>query len=76
MSLDCSVVFGLSETAVRSLSLEGNNTYLLWEVGKAPDFALEIGSESIADADLSHKRDRYAEIGVSEYWSSTPPASK
>ena len=68
VSPDCYVVFGLSEVALRSLSLEGNNTYLLWEVGKAPDFVLEIGSGSTADADLGRKRDLYAEIGVGEYW--------
>ena len=68
MSPDCYVVFGVSEAALRSLSLEGNNTYLLWEVGKAPDFVLEIGSGSTADADLGRKRDLYAELGVSEYW--------
>ena len=44
VSPDCYVVFGLSDNALLSLSLEGNNTYLLWEVGKAPDFVLEIGS--------------------------------
>ncbi len=68
VSPDCYVVFGLSEAALRSLSLEGNNTYLLWEVGKAPDFILEIGSESTANADLVRKRELYAELGVSEYW--------
>ncbi len=68
VSPDCYVVFGLSESALESLSLDGNNTYLLWEVGKAPDFVLEIGSPSTADADLGRKRDLYAELGVSEYW--------
>ena len=68
VSPDCYVAFNLSEAARHSLSLEGNNTYLLWEVGKAPDFVLEIASESTATADLGRKRDLYAEIGVSEYW--------
>ena len=68
ISPDCYVVFGLSEAALRSLSLEGNNTYLLWEVGKPPDFILEIGSPSTARADLGRKRDLYAELGVAEYW--------
>ncbi len=67
VSPDCHIVFGLSEAAQRSLSLEGNNTYQLWEVGKAPDFVLEIGSESTAAADLGRKRDLYAEIGAGEY---------
>ena len=68
VSPDCYVVFGLSESALHSLSLEGNNTYLMWEVGKPPDFILEIGSPSTARADLGSKRDLYAELGVSEYW--------
>ena len=62
------MVFGLSDAALQSLSLEGNNTYLLWEVGKAPDFILEIGSKSTANADLVSKRELYAELGVAEYW--------
>ena len=68
VSPDCYVVFGLTEAALHSLSLEGNNTYLLWEVGKPPDFILEIGSRSTAGADLGSKRDLYAELGVTEYW--------
>ena len=68
VSPDCYVVFDLSEAAQESLSLEGNNTYLLWEVGKPPDFILEIGSKSTANVDLGGKRDLYAELGVREYW--------
>ena len=68
VSPDCYVVFDLSEVALASLSIQGNNTYLLWEVGKAPDFVLEIGSKSTADADLGRKRELYAELGVLEYW--------
>ena len=68
VSPDCYVVFGLSNDALLSLSLEGNNTYLLWEVGKPPDFVLEIGSKSTANADLVRKRELYAELGVGEYW--------
>ena len=68
VSPDCYVVFNLSEAAKHSLSIEANNTYLLWEVGKPPEFVLEIASESTAKVDLGRKRDLYAEIGVSEYW--------
>ena len=66
VSPDCYVVFGLSEHAQESIRY--HNTYLMWEVGKAPDFVLEIASESTARVDLGRKRDLYAEIGVSEYW--------
>ena len=48
--------------------LLSNNTYRLWEMGKPPDFALEIGSESTATADLVGKRELYARLGISEYW--------
>ncbi len=66
VSPDCYVALGLPEESIESI--ERNNVYLLWEVGKAPDFVLEIGSPSTSDRDLGLKRDLYAELGVSEYW--------
>lgn len=63
---DCYVALNLSEDAIASI--ERHNTYLMWEVGKVPDFFLEIGSESTASNDTGPKRDLYADIGVSEYW--------
>ena len=68
VSPDCFVVFGITPEAIHSLSAEGNNTYLLWEVGKPPDFVLEIGSPSTKRADLVSKRRLYAELGIPEYW--------
>ena len=46
--------------------------YLMWEVGKPPDFALEVASPSTADNDLGHKRELYARLGISEYWRLDP----
>ena len=66
VSPDCYVALNLPNESIESI--ERNNVYLLWEVGKAPDFILEIASESTANNDLSRKRDLYAELGVSEYW--------
>ena len=66
VSPDCYVVLDLSMESIESI--ERNNVYLVWEVGKAPDFILEIGSKSTSDADLGRKRDLYARLGVSEYW--------
>ena len=66
VSPDCYVVLGLSDEALSSI--ERNNVYLVWEVGKPPDFILEIGSKSTARVDLSRKRALYAELGVGEYW--------
>ena len=45
-----------------------NNTYRLWEMGKPPDFVLEIASVSTATADMGAKRDLYARLGIPEYW--------
>ena len=64
---DCFVVIGVSME-----SFERNNTYLMWEVGKAPDFVLEIGSPSTWSNDLGDKRDLYASLGVEEYWMFDP----
>ena len=45
------------------------SSYLLWEEPKAPDFVLEVASESTYRSDLGSKRTTYeAKIGVSEYW--------
>ena len=66
VSPDCYVALNLTEDALASII--SNNVYLSWEVGKAPDFVLEIGSPSTARNDLIGKRELYAEIGVSEYW--------
>ena len=63
VSPDCYVAFDVSiETILRF------NTYRLWEMGKPPDFVLEIGSESTATTDLVGKRELYARLGISEYW--------
>ena len=64
VSPDLMVVFGASKR-VRS-------SYRLWEEPKAPDFVLEIASESTYRADLAGKRDVYADMGVQEYWQYDP----
>ena len=63
VSPDCYVVFDISME-----SIERNNTYLIWEMGKPPDFVMEIGSPSTATTDLVGKRELYAELGIGEYW--------
>ena len=49
-------------------AIEGTKLYLPCEVGKPPDFVLEIAPESTAEHDVIGKRQIYAEIGVPEYW--------
>ena len=67
VSPDLMVVFGASKH-VRS-------SYRLWEEPKAPDFVLEIASESTYRADRGEKRDIYADMGVLEYWQYDPVGS-
>ncbi len=63
VSPDCYVAFGVDMS-----HLMYRNTYRVWEMGKPPDFALEIASESTAGRDTGEKRRLYAEIGFGEYW--------
>ena len=65
---DCYVALGVGRAAL----LELHRTYRVWEVGKFPDFVLEIGSPSTADNDLGPKRDLYARLGAPEYWRYDP----
>ena len=44
------------------------NAYIIDEVGKPPDFVLEVASESTARNDYTTKRITYARLGVPEYW--------
>ena len=60
---DCYVAFGVDEVAIRR-----RNGYYLDEVGRPPDFVLEIASESTHTEDTGRKRDLYARLGVGEYW--------
>ena len=64
VSPDLMVVFGASKH-IRS-------SYRLWEEPKAPDFVLEIASESTYRSDGGEKRDLYAGMGVTEYWQYGP----
>ena len=67
LSPDCYVAFGVDVESILSF-----DNYRVWEVGKAPDFALEIGSPSTASNDIGPKRDLYASLGVREYWRFDP----
>ncbi len=64
---DVYLAFGVDAEAIRPRKL-----YLPWEVGKPPDWALEIASASTAREDVSRKPGIYAQIGVAEYWRFDP----
>ena len=67
LSPDCMVAIGINPQDV-----ELKNGYLIWEIGKPPDVVIEVASERTARADLTSKRDRYASLGIAEYWRLDP----
>ena len=60
---DCVVAFGVDPKAIVA-----RNGYVISEVGKPPDFVLEVASRSTGRRDYTVKRDGYAGYGVGEYW--------
>ncbi len=60
---DCYIAFGVDEVAIRT-----RNGYFIREVGKPPDFALEIASVSTYENDVGPKWELYARLGIGEYW--------
>ena len=60
---DCVVTFGVNPDAIVA-----RNGYVISEVGKPPDFVLEVASRSTGRRDYTVKRDGYAGYGVQEYW--------
>ena len=61
---DCIVAFGVEAVAIMR---EGNG-YIVDEVGKPPDFVLEIASKSTGVRDYTVKRRMYRDAGSGEYW--------
>ena len=50
--------------------------FWVWEIGKAPDFVLEVASPSTAANDLGPKRALYESLGVLEYWRLDPTGGR
>ena len=61
--MDCVVAFAVDPEAIIA-----RNGYVISEVGKPPEFVLEVASESTGRLDYTAKRAVYAEYGVAEYW--------
>ena len=64
---DCVVAFG-----VDAQRIVNTNGYVISEVGKPPEFVLEVASKTTGKRDYEVKRERYAEMGVLEYWRFDP----
>ena len=61
---DLFISFGVDNEAIR----ENLPNYWLWEIGKAPEFVMEVASDSTASRDLNEKRELYQSLGIAEYW--------
>ena len=68
---DLYLAFGVDAQAIRPRKL-----YLPWEVGKPPDWVLEVASASTGRADVNRKPGIYAQIGVPEYWRFDPTGGR
>ncbi len=62
---DCIVAFGV---AFPPAEITAANGYTISEIGKPPDFVLEVASKSTGRRDYLEKREIYAGFGVVEYW--------
>ena len=71
ISPDIYLAFGVDARAIRPRKL-----YLPWEVGKPPDWALEVASRSTAQADVRRKPGIYATVGIPEYWRFDPTGGR
>ena len=65
---DCYIAFDVDVKAI----YENLPNYWIWEVGKPPDFVLEVASKSTADRDLGEKRELYERLRIAEYWRMDP----
>ena len=63
---DCLVAFGL--TAPPQLIEDIANGYVISELGKPPDFVLEVASPTTGRRDYTVKREIYAAYRVGEFW--------
>ena len=60
---DIYIAFDVDVAAIRETT-----SYNIWEVGKPPDFALEVASPSTYQRDLYEKPEIYERLGIREYW--------
>ena len=64
---DLYVAFNVDKEAIRR-----RNGYVIWEVGRPADFALEVASETTNERDTAEKPGLYASVGIGEYWRVDP----
>ncbi len=54
------------------VTLQKDESYKIWDVGKPPDLVMEIASPSTRRADQETKYALYERLGITEYWQYDP----
>ena len=65
---DLFIAFDVDNAGIR----ENLPNFWIWEIGKAPDFVMEVASPSTAANDLGWKRELYQRLEIQEYWRFDP----
>ena len=68
---DLLIAFGVDRAQA-----EEQNGYSIRDLGKPPDFVLEVASVRTADNDITGKRRDYAVFGIPEYWRFDPTGGR
>ena len=68
---DLLIAFGVDRAQA-----EEQNGYSIRDLGKPPDFVLEVASVRTADNDVTGKRRDYAAFGIPEYWRFDPTGGR
>ena len=69
---DLFIAFDVDNAGIR----ENLPNFWIWEIGKAPDFVMEVASPSTATNDLGWKRELYQRLEVQEYWRFDPTGGR
>lgn len=69
---DLFIAFGVDVAGI----YEKLPNFWIWEVGKAPDFVMEVASPSSAANDLGWKRELYQQLEIQEYWRFDPTGGR
>ena len=69
---DLFIAFDVDNAGIR----ENLPNFWIWEIGKAPDFVMEVASPSTAANDLGWKRELYQRLEIQEYWRFDPTGGR
>ncbi len=69
---DLFIAFDVDNAGIR----DNLPNFWIWEIGKTPDFVMEVASPSTAAHDLGWKRGLYQRLEIQEYWRFDPTGGR